>query len=345
MMTRTFKEHVRLREYIRGDVATEQAFEDKILYVRPDGNDYNDGSQDLPEFAFASLQGVADYLKLWDGNGFDCYIYVADGTYTQTDTQYIRDLSGWRKVIVEGNNTNPENVVLYYDDDIYKNILEFVNCDSQILVSGLMIQGGSNGRKYGLAFTNCRFGQVIDTNGAGKMIMKDLRIVIRCNNSFVEVYADLKLQGAIGLSSVFSASGPYYVGYYSDVIDVEGTLNTIQGVWNAGTQATLDCYIGTWNVTGSQTGPSYAAANYASFYSNKVATTFGSTGPSGSFCRAMSNFQGTFFIPKTTTVAGLVTTVPAGSLTFVTNETGGACYAVFDGTNWRRIYDNAVVSA
>lgn len=44
-----------------------------------------------------------------------------------------------------------------------------------------------------------------------------------------------------------------------------------------------------------------------------------------------------------------VATVPAvasypGGLIYVTNEIGGATIAYSDGTNWRRVYDNAVVS-
>jgi hypothetical protein len=47
------------------------------------------------------------------------------------------------------------------------------------------------------------------------------------------------------------------------------------------------------------------------------------------------------------TVVGLAVYPAAdwdGSLVFVSNEAGGATAAYSDGTNWRRFYDNAVVS-
>ena len=34
----------------------------------------------------------------------------------------------------------------------------------------------------------------------------------------------------------------------------------------------------------------------------------------------------------------------AGSMVFVSNESGGAVLAFYDGTNWRRVTDRAIVS-
>lgn len=42
--------------------------------------------------------------------------------------------------------------------------------------------------------------------------------------------------------------------------------------------------------------------------------------------------------------ADLPTNVEAGSTAFVPNEAGGAVLAFFDGTNWRRVTDRAIVS-
>lgn len=43
-------------------------------------------------------------------------------------------------------------------------------------------------------------------------------------------------------------------------------------------------------------------------------------------------------------VAQLPATVNAGELAFVPNEVGGSVLAFFDGTNWRRCTDRAIVS-
>lgn len=42
--------------------------------------------------------------------------------------------------------------------------------------------------------------------------------------------------------------------------------------------------------------------------------------------------------------ANLPTNVEAGSLAYVPNETGGTVIAFYDGTNWRRVTDRAIVS-
>lgn len=44
------------------------------------------------------------------------------------------------------------------------------------------------------------------------------------------------------------------------------------------------------------------------------------------------------------TVATLPTDAMVGARAFVTDETGGAVPAFFDGTNWRRVTDRAIVS-
>jgi hypothetical protein len=44
------------------------------------------------------------------------------------------------------------------------------------------------------------------------------------------------------------------------------------------------------------------------------------------------------------TVAGLPSATVAGSMIYVTDETGGAVPAFSDGADWRRVTDRAVVS-
>ena len=46
----------------------------------------------------------------------------------------------------------------------------------------------------------------------------------------------------------------------------------------------------------------------------------------------------------TVTEAGSITGMSAGDMIFVSNETGGATMAFYDGSNWRRVQDRAVIS-
>lgn len=47
---------------------------------------------------------------------------------------------------------------------------------------------------------------------------------------------------------------------------------------------------------------------------------------------------------RNVTVAELPEATPAGKLLYVSDEVGGATVAFSDGTNWRRVTDNAIVS-
>lgn len=50
------------------------------------------------------------------------------------------------------------------------------------------------------------------------------------------------------------------------------------------------------------------------------------------------------FVLPSFTVSTLPSTIPAGQMLFVTDETGGSIPAFSDGTNWRRLTDRAIVS-
>lgn len=50
------------------------------------------------------------------------------------------------------------------------------------------------------------------------------------------------------------------------------------------------------------------------------------------------------FTPPSVAKADLPADLAAGTIRFVPDEAGGPTLAAFDGTDWRRLYDNAVVS-
>ena len=55
--------------------------------------------------------------------------------------------------------------------------------------------------------------------------------------------------------------------------------------------------------------------------------------------------QGGLVAPKSVTVATLPNVAEnAGRMVYVTNEAGGPTIAYSNGTNWRRVYDNTIVS-
>jgi hypothetical protein len=80
------------------------------LYVRPDGDDNNDGSADTPQGAFATIQRAVDTVAMRDLAGHDATIRVAPGTYTASVA--LRSLIGAGRCHIVGDEADPANVLL-----------------------------------------------------------------------------------------------------------------------------------------------------------------------------------------------------------------------------------------
>ena len=79
------------------------------LYVRPDGNDNNDGLTNNAAGAFKTIQGAADAaLKRYDTAGYSAIIHVADGTYGAVNI--VRAISTTLEIV--GNIAAPDKVVI-----------------------------------------------------------------------------------------------------------------------------------------------------------------------------------------------------------------------------------------
>lgn len=346
----TFKEHVRLKEYTRGTVEFEQAFEDKILYVRPGGSDYNNGSEDNDDKAFATLKGAFDYLKLWKGNGFDCYIYVADGTYS--DTGVINDVSGWLNIYIEGNNTNPENCILQ-SATRFTGVIKFEDCSSKIFISGFTFKGLDD-FVYGLDVSRCAFVLVDAAAGDSKCIFERCDQPINVAYSYVEVRLtsmEVKVRTFYALVGGYGAG--CFIGFWPDELIIAsgctvGGSASWMGIFAARGGSVIDEYIGTLTNNGSFTGPRWMVFNFGSVNLRAETATALQAG-GGLPQQSASNlsiglFSNTAVIVPNKTVAQLSTFVPPGAFTYCTNESGGATLVFFDGTNWRRVSDRAIVS-
>ena len=84
----------------------------RTYYVRPDGDDGNDGLTNDTGGAFATIQKAIDIaLGTLDLDTFDVTIQLADGTYMAGATAAAPRI-GSGTVTVRGNAANPENVVV-----------------------------------------------------------------------------------------------------------------------------------------------------------------------------------------------------------------------------------------
>lgn len=81
----------------------------RIYHVRVDGSDSNDGLADSPSGAFATIQKAIDVVGTLDLSIYDVTIQLGDGTHV--GGAETRPLTGAGKVTIQGNASNPNNVV------------------------------------------------------------------------------------------------------------------------------------------------------------------------------------------------------------------------------------------
>jgi hypothetical protein len=87
----------------------EQLEATRNYYVRTDGNDSNDGLTNNAAGAFLTPQVAVNAYQALDCNGYDVYINVADGTYTDKNF-YITNRVGQGNLYLVGNITTPSSV-------------------------------------------------------------------------------------------------------------------------------------------------------------------------------------------------------------------------------------------
>lgn len=96
--------------------------EDTTIYVRTDGNDSNDGTDNTSGRAFLTVQRALREAKRCDLRDNNITIQIADGTYTGTILN-TGPFVGNGTVTINGNSTTPANVVLNATDsssDVYE---------------------------------------------------------------------------------------------------------------------------------------------------------------------------------------------------------------------------------
>lgn len=98
-----------------GNEVRERLTADRTLFIRPNGNDANDGSADDAAHAFLTRQAAWNYAcKRFDLAGYKLKFKLADGTYTGALRANIMPLGATtpEDIIWEGNTTTPANVLI-----------------------------------------------------------------------------------------------------------------------------------------------------------------------------------------------------------------------------------------
>jgi hypothetical protein len=83
---------------------------DRTYYVRSDGSDSNTGLSNTSGAAFLTISKAILTLTTLDGNGFQAFIQVADGTYNESVT--LKQCVGFSKITLQGNTATPANCLV-----------------------------------------------------------------------------------------------------------------------------------------------------------------------------------------------------------------------------------------
>ena len=271
------------------------------LYVRPDGNDDNDGSKNTPERAFASLEKACQWVREREfyGPGF-ISIRVADGQYQQTGNGYscattFHDTAPYwfapdlcqpicretHRIRVIGNMASPANVLITLNGEQTINTL-------------------ANAHFYGLTFrhtspdifkdslasfssatsTNCRFivgaaaqspfGYVLRfTSSSGAALSGKIDIVFEATKTCWQILSVGNNTTSIG------AEGHDANGNVRNIhCNIAVTGNVTVGHTAVAHSASYIKVIPGYLAASSFVGPGITGARYASYY-NAVITTGG----------------------------------------------------------------------
>ncbi|HEY8592007.1 MAG TPA: hypothetical protein VIL42_03975 [Sphingomicrobium sp.] len=205
----------RSRAFLRRDV---------IFYVRPDGDDGNDGLADTPRRAFANPQRAIDIIYRLDLRGFEARVHLAPGTYSGRLTLYGLPTGARhrrsRPIRLFGDEENPSAVVIRSDRNAAIEASRFAN----LLVAGITFENDSPEgdlwlikRSAFLDHRNCILGA-----SAGEKIRAT-------NSGSVRAMGPTTVRGD-GLAFVHATSGGL-IDFAGQQIHFEGTPHFSRYIW------------------------------------------------------------------------------------------------------------------
>lgn len=342
-----FNKLTTLKEYQHGSIIKRQLLGPLTLYVATTGSATGDGSIDNP---FNSLQTAFDYLRLVDGNNQDLTINVADGTYSGHNRWYVT--GHWNTVHIKGNDATPANVVLTLTEYAVGISIQGPVYMWGLFISGFTFQGSVPGGNNGVGIALYGFNgyaNICDRSYGGALRFVDMAGMFDFANcpGMIDVYSALVING--GLAAGYSVIAIHDVAYfYMDsptiTLDENITFNSSCAFATIWGRCIFDWYTNSSIVGGfTFTGSDYRITNGSVDVINRHTPAVGTT---RTVTEGGARFRTGGYVIPTSTVAALPTgrgLVPGATL-YVSNESGGACLAFCDGTNWRRVTDRAIVS-
>jgi hypothetical protein len=338
-------------KYLAGAVSRTQAREDTTIYVNATtGNDGYEGSSTKP---FKTLQGALDYLKLWDGNGFNLTISVASGTYAPFVAGQW--LNSWGRVEIIGDNTTPANCVIQGTDTATAaKVATFLGIDCAVFFSGFRLVGAASNKNYLFVAGKCA--RVTIGNAAvttSKVEFGQCAHCLLCNEEatiYTPSTATITVDAGITITfftSFGSDSAGSAIFIYGPVV-FAGALTLTGYFFYMAPFTAVQWYPASF--TGS--GFSGKVAYHAPFGTLALTTssydaliTAGLVVPTDTQVSSLALWQSQpMLLPRTKADLTAHSRWQRGQFAYCTDEAGGETIVFWDGTNWRRVADRNVMS-
>jgi hypothetical protein len=136
-------------------------YADMTVYVRPDGNDSNDGSADDSAHAFLTIQQALNLAMTLDLNEYWFFVQVADGTY-DAGGLVLGPVPPFSSISITGNVDHPEKCIINVNDS---DVVFSISYYAQAVVQGFTFSNAHTGGRgvacalwSGLTVNNCNFG-------------------------------------------------------------------------------------------------------------------------------------------------------------------------------------------
>jgi len=254
-----------------------QAPPQNIFYVRPDGNDNNDGFADTPTHAFRTVSGAMSAIENRYISQVTITVKVGDGMYVDAPTETTSYIASW---YVVGNSTNPGNCVINSTSIVHSAYPVNSKCgiassfstinSGNVVIEGFTFQSYlanvAAGAGSTLIVRNCNFtAPVGGTEGAISAFYGSLSVYGTCQYSAAGPAVSLVESSGAGASVTF--------GYDDGITQIPLTFN-FSGTPSFTLGTVLTEAVGVYGVANSQvaftgvipTGPAYRVQSGGGIY-------------------------------------------------------------------------------
>lgn len=321
------------------------------IYVDAAAGDdtYGKGTRRAP---FATIQAALDHAKTIDGQNFSLTIQCAAGTYAP----FIAGpwLNTWGQVHLVGDAAAPTTCAITASGQ-FTRLAQFVGLDTAVFFDGFHLYGGAAYNGVLITVDQCRSFTIGNpTTFEASIEFGNARwgLYVIGSASVVQLSAGtLSITAAASIRNIIlAADGANVVTLTPDTVAFKGTFTSNSSIFFISSFAKLNFFPVAITFNGAISGSLLASYPMSVFATDEASITAlvgeGLTNSLTSGVATGPSIVGSTLHLAAVSKDDLVFLGPfyAGAMAYCTDEAGGAVPIFYDGTNWRRVTDRAVVS-